>query len=251
MEIRYMKHYSGHLQRDMEFKIYGHSGKPVMFIPCQAGRFWDFESFHMVDVWAKWIEAGLVTVYSIDSIDGETYANPGGDPRWRTEQHERWYHYVVDEMVPTIQHLNRERTGRDDLIMTFGCSMGATHAANLFFRRPDLFGSVLALSGLYDPGMFFGGYMDDILYNNSPNLYLANMPQDHYYIDLYNQRKIVICVGQGAWEDELKASTGWLKSVLESKNIHAQVDFWGHDVNHDWDWWYRQVDYYVPQFLNG
>ena len=250
MEIRYQKHYSGHLQREMEFKIYGHGGKPVLFIPCQAGRFWDFEAFHMVDVWAKWIESGLVTVYAIDTIDGETYANLDGDPRWRTEQHERWYHYVVDEMVPTIRHLNEERTGHDDLIMTFGCSMGASHAANLFFRRPDLFDSVLALSGLYDPGTCFGGYMDDILYNNSPNLYLANMPQDHYYIDLYNHRKIVICVGQGAWEDELKVSTGWLKSVLESKNIQAQVDFWGYDVNHDWDWWYRQVEYYVPQFLN-
>ena len=63
MEIRYYKHYSSHLNRDMEFKIYGHRGKPVLFIPCQAGRFWDFEAFHMIDVWAKWIEAGFVTVY--------------------------------------------------------------------------------------------------------------------------------------------------------------------------------------------
>ena len=44
MEVRYMKHYSGHLGRDMEFKVYGHSGKPVMFIPCQGGRFFDFET---------------------------------------------------------------------------------------------------------------------------------------------------------------------------------------------------------------
>ena len=63
MEIRYYKHYSGHLQRDMEFKVYGSGGgKPVLFIPCQAGRFWDFEAFHMIDTWAKWIEAGQVTV---------------------------------------------------------------------------------------------------------------------------------------------------------------------------------------------
>ena len=44
MEIRYYKHYSSHLNRDMEFKVYGHSGKPVLFIPCQGGRFFDFES---------------------------------------------------------------------------------------------------------------------------------------------------------------------------------------------------------------
>ena len=59
MEIRYFKHWSSHLNRDMEFKVYGSgSGKPVLFIPCQGGRFWDFESFHMIDTWAKWIEAG-------------------------------------------------------------------------------------------------------------------------------------------------------------------------------------------------
>ena len=249
MEIRHYQHYSGHLQREMEFNVYGHAGKPVLFVPCQGGRFWDFDAFHMIDTWGKWIEEGLVTVYSCDTIDMETYADPGGDPAWRVQQHERWYHYIVDELVPTINHLDYERNQRTDLIMTFGCSMGAMHAANLFFRRPDLFGSVLALSGLYEPGAAFGGYMDATLYNNSPVLYLANMPGDHPYINMYNDRKIVICVGQGAWEDELKASTGRLSQVLHSKGIHAQVDFWGNDVNHDWDWWFKQVDHYVPQFL--
>ena len=69
MEIRYMKHYSGHLGRDMEFKVYGHRGKPFMFLPCQAGRFYDFENFHMIDTWAKWIDQGLITVYAVDCID--------------------------------------------------------------------------------------------------------------------------------------------------------------------------------------
>ena len=45
MEIRYLKHYSSHLYREMEIKIYGHAGKPVLFIPCQGGRFFDFENF--------------------------------------------------------------------------------------------------------------------------------------------------------------------------------------------------------------
>lgn len=249
MEIQYMHHYSGSLNREMEFKVYGHGGMPVLFIPCQGGRFFDFENFRMLDVWAKWIEPGLVTVYSIDTIDNETYADLGGDCRRRIEQHERWYHYVVDEMVPTIRHLSGLRNGFDQPILVFGCSMGAMHAANLFFRRPDLFGSVLALSGLYDAKMFFGDYMDDLLYQNTPCVYLENMPYDHPYISLYNQRKMIFCVGQGAWEGPLKESTAWLREVLERKDIHAQVDFWGFDVSHDWDWWFRQVDYYVPQLL--
>ena len=39
MEVRYFKGYSYNLNREMEFKVYVHRGKPVLFIPCQAGRF--------------------------------------------------------------------------------------------------------------------------------------------------------------------------------------------------------------------
>ncbi len=247
MEIQYHKHYSSALGRDMEFKVYGHRGKPVLFIPCQAGRFYDFENFHMVDHWAKWIEEGRCTVYAVDCIDGETYAATDADPRQRMEKHERWYHYVVDEMVPAIRHLSTH--GSDQGILTFGCSMGAMHAANLFFRRPDLFDGVFAISGLYDSELFFGGYMDDLLYQNTPVVYLKNMPWDHPYIRMYNERKILIVVGQGAWEDELKASTAWLDSVLREKGIHARVEYWGYDVSHDWPWWFKMVEHYVPWLL--
>ena len=244
-----MKHWSSYLNREMEFKVYGHSGKPVMFVPCQGGRFFDFENFKMVDYWAKWIEQGLCTVYSIDCIDNETWASGDPDCRRRICQHENWYNYVIEEMVPTIRHLSGERNGYDQGIITFGCSMGAMHAANLFFRRPDLFSGVLALSGLYDSGEYFGDYVDELVYQNCPNYYLANIPADHPYISMYNQRKMVIVVGQGAWEDVLKVSTGRLSQILQEKGIHAQVDFWGHDVSHDWEWWFRMVEHYVPGFL--
>ncbi len=249
MEIRYFRHYSGHLGREMEFKVYGHRGKPVLFIPCQGGRFVDFENFHMVDHWAKFIEEGRCTVYSIDTIDGETYAALGGDGRSRIQRHEQWYNYVVEEMVPTIRHLSGQRNGYDQGILTFGCSMGAMHAANLFFRRPDIFDGVFGISGLYDSQWAFGDYMDDLLYQNTPVVYLSNMPSDHPYIRMYNERKILIVVGQGAWEDELLASTRWLDSVLRAKGINAQIEYWGYDVDHDWPWWYKMVEHYCPQFF--
>lgn len=249
MEIRYFKHWSSHLNRDMEFKVYGHAGRPVMFVPCQGGRFFDFENFHMVDHWARWIEEGRCTVYSIDCIDNETYANFGADYRWRIEQHERWYNYVIEELVPYIRHLSGERNGYDQGIMTFGCSMGAMHAANLYFRRPDLFNAVFAISGLYDSGEYFGDYMDEILYRNTPCEYLRNMPDDHYYKGMYNDRQMLFVVGQGAWEDVLLHSTRRLENVMREKGIHAQVDYWGYDVDHDWPWWYKMVAHYAPRFL--
>ena len=45
METQYFKAYSPALGRDMECKVYGHAGRPVLFIPCQDGRFFDFENY--------------------------------------------------------------------------------------------------------------------------------------------------------------------------------------------------------------
>ena len=100
MEIRYEKHWSSYLNREMEFKVYGHGGKSVLFIPCQGGRFFDFENFKMVDAWAPWIESGQCRVFSADCIDNEAWGAKGADNRWRIENHERWFNYIVNELVP-------------------------------------------------------------------------------------------------------------------------------------------------------
>jgi esterase/lipase superfamily enzyme len=249
MEIRYFKHWSSHLNREMEFKVYGHAGKPVLFIPCQSGRFFDFENFKMVDHWAPFIESGSCTVYAADCIDDEAWAAMGADNRWRIENHENWFRYITLELVPYIKHLSGERNGYDQGILTFGCSMGAMHAANLYYRRPDLFDSVFAISGLYDSQDFFGSYMDDLVYNNCPVNYLANMPADHPYMALYNRQKSLIVVGQGNWEGPLLKSTRRLDTVCAQKGIHTRFEYWGYDVAHDWPWWFKMVAHYVPQLL--
>lgn len=250
MEVQYYKDYSPALGRDMECKIYGHAGRPVLFIPCQDGRFFDFENFHMTDVWSPWIESGEVMIFSIDTIDAETWSDQGGDPRWRICRYEQWIQYITDELVPFMRAMANERNGWSGYpgILVFGCSLGATHAANLYYRRPDLFDRLLALSGIYTSEYGFGNYMDDLVYINSPVHYLPNLPEDHPYIEMYNQQKSVICVGQGPWE--IPESTRQMQSILQSKGIHTWVDFWGYDCAHNWDWWYKQVTYFVPYLLN-
>lgn len=249
MEIQYYLDYSPALERDMECKSYGHGGKPVLFIPCQDGRFYDFENFGMLDVWAPWIEAGEVMVFSIDTIDAEAWSNQAGHPAWRIRRFEQWVHYITDELVPFIRWTVNECNGEEGEpgILVFGCSLGAGHAANLFFRRPDLFDSVLALSGVYTAEYGFGSYMDELVYLNSPVHYIPNMAPDHPYIEMYNQRRSVFCTGLGPWE--LPDYTRALQWALESKGIHAWVDYWGTDVRHDWDWWYREVEYFLPYLL--
>ena len=249
MEIQYYKQYSPALNRDMEVNIYGHAGRPVLFIPCQDGHHGDFEGFHMTDTWAPWIESGKVMVFSIDTIDDETWSNTNGDPYWRGQRHEQWIRYITDEMVPFMRSMVNARNGWDGYpgIIVFGCSLGASHAANLYLRRPDLFDGLLALSGIYTSEYGFGDYRDETVYNNSPVHYMANMPADHPYIARYNDHKGVICVGQGAWEQT--DTTFRLKEIFAEKGINVWVDIWGYDVNHDWPWWHKMVPYFLPYIL--
>lgn len=249
METMYFKDYSPALNREMECKVYGHAGQPILFIPCQDGRFFDFENFKMADVWSPWIESGEAMVFSIDTIDLETWSNKGGDARWRIERYEAWLHYITEEMVPFIHRIYSERNGGAECpgVIPFGCSLGATHAANLFLRRPDLFNGVLALSGIYTAEYGFDSYMDDLVYMNSPVHYMENLPENHPYIQMYNERRGIICVGEGAWEQP--ATTYQLRDIFWRKGIDIWVDVWGHDCCHDWDWWYKQVTYFVPYLL--
>ena len=243
MQTRYFKEYSPILGRDMECKVYGHTGRPVLFIPCQDGRFFDFENFHMDDVWAPWIESGQVMVISIDTMDVETWSGHG-EAFSRIRRHEQWMCYITNEVVPFIHEIS----GRSDII-SFGCSLGATHAVNLFFRFPDLFTGMLALSGIYTADYGFGGYMDEVVYRNSPVHYLSNMDPGHPYIKKYNRNRGIICIGQGAWEEI--STTRILDSLFREKGIDVWVDYWGYDVNHDWPWWYKQAAYFIPKLLEG
>lgn len=245
MEKFYFKGYSHFLDRDMEFNVYGRTGKPVLVFPCQNGRFYDWEGFGMMDTLGEYIDSGKIQLFCVDTIDSETLSNTHGNPYHRIRLHEAWYNYIMEELISRIQTINHS----GQKLLTTGFSMGAYHAANFFFRRPDVFDSVIALSGMYDTEDMYNGYMDDVVYKNDPCVSIANMPENHPYIEMFNNSRIIICVGQGAWEDQLLASTRKLDGVLRSKGINAWVDYWGFDVNHDWPWWKKQILYFLPYVL--
>ena len=225
MQIEYIREYSPILDREVEFKRYGYSGKPVLVFPSQDGDCNQYESFGMIDVLSDFIEQGKIQVFCVGSVDLESWSDLNGNPRYRIEMQEKWFEHICYEMVPRIQYIS----WRSDIIVT-GCSMGGAHAGILFFRRPDLFDTLISLSGEFDARMFFGNYMDDLVYNNSVVDFLRDMPWDHPYLDLYRQKNIIICIGQGAWEGELLPSNRELDRILCEKQVPAWFDYWGFDV---------------------
>ncbi len=250
METQYFKQYSPILGRDMEMKVWGHGGRPVLFIPCQDGRFFDFENYHMDDVWGPWIEDGRCMVFSIDTADGESWSNTHGNGYDKAQSYERWISYITGEVVPFIRSMVNEKNGWEGYpgIIVTGCSLGATHAVNLYLRYPNLFDGLLAMSGIYTADYGFGSYRDETVYNNSPVDFLPNMPSDHPFIGEYNRHKGIIVVGQGAWE--IPDSTFRLRDICAEKGINIWFDIWGHDCKHDWDWWYKQAAYHIPHLLD-
>ena len=238
-----INHYSRSLEKDMHIMVYGHDGLPLLCFPTQDSLCHNYEDFGMVDQLGDFIDGGRVRLFVVDTVDQESWSARDGEKSWRSARQEQYFRYIVDEVVPLIH--NR----CDAMPAVTGLSMGANHAVITFLRRPDLFRGVIALSGVYDTDSFFDGWMDPTLYDNSPECFLPNMPDDHPYIKLYNRRRIILCVGQGAWEEDGVRTLRRLEGIFREKGIRAWCDFWGYDVNHDWPWWFKQMRYFLPYLL--
>ena len=237
-------HYSRHLDRDMHLMIYGQGGVPFLSFPTQDSMCHNYEDFGMIHQLADFIEENKIQLFVVDTVDRESWSPKDWDNEYRAARQEQYFRYITDEVIPLIHDRNPQTPA------VTGFSMGADHAVITFLRRPDLFRGVIALSGVYDADYFFDGFMNPTLYDNSPERFLPNMPADHPFVALYNQKKLIFCVGQGAWEEDGVRTLRHLQRVFESKGIHAWCDFWGYDVNHDWPWWFRQLRYFLPVLLN-
>lgn len=246
MHVEYHKWFSPRLQQDFELKVYGHAGRPLVVFPSQDGRFYDFENFGMVDAIAGFIHSGRLRVFAIDGRDWEAWNAHGKHPHDRARRADEYDATVAQEVVPFVRAHSSPLHDRDVLVT--GCSMGAFHAVNYFFRHPDQVATVIALSGVYQLRTYLGDYMDDRVYFHSPLHYLPSL-DDPWYLDRYRQSQIVLCCGQGRWEEECLEDTRRLSSILASKGVPHWMDLWGPDVDHDWPWWRKQLPYFLDHVL--
>ena len=84
----------------------------------------------------------------------------------------RYDRYITEEVLPLIRNENKEADARP---ITTGASLGAFLAANEYFKHPDLFRGVIAMSGSYDIRSYLKGHYDDNVYFNNPMDYLPNL----------------------------------------------------------------------------
>lgn len=241
MDIQHQRWELTPLGRPISLNRYGTAGQPLLAFPAQAGDHRNLEDFGLISAVAPYIESGRVQIFTIDTWDEETWTGLHPLPD-RARRYEAYVQFVLDVVLPWI------RAQTDRPLWTTGISMGAYHAANFLFRFPHHFVGVIALSGVYELSEFLGEYGDELVYYNSPLWFLPNLT-DPYYLDELRKKVIVLCVGQGAWEEPMLTQTRRMGEILAQKGIPAWVDIWGPDVHHDWPWWHRQLPYFLEKLL--
>ena len=244
MKYEEVSWYSDRLHREMRIKIYGHYGRAVIAFPCLGKLSDDFYNNGMIDALAPFIESGRMKLFCLDSNDDETVASYNWDKAYCGHMLEMYHQYLIYVVLPFVY----DRQGGFTEPLLIGMSMGATHAANNFFRRPELFSGFLGLSGEYSIGNYFN-YMNSDIYNNSPTHYLRNMANDHPYINIYNQKTMISVVGQGNFEYLVLDSNYELRDIAYQKNIHIEFHFWDHNSVHDWSSWLYQMPYFLDRIL--
>ena len=231
--------FSPSLNKEMPIATYGDYGFALLLVPTAAADYLEYERFQLMDHIAQFIDNGKVKVFSIDSINNESWLNNNMDPRQKANRHQQWNAYVFNEVIPFI----KDKTSDDTPIITCGASFGALHSMNLFLKRPDIINGVIAMSGVYDLSEYTKGYFDDDVYFNSPMHYLPNL-NDHTILEqIRKSNHIHILTGSGSYEDP--SSSGKFAKILYDKGIWYDLDIWGPEWPHDWNTWRAMLPHYL------
>ena len=231
--------HSPRLNKWMEIVTYGNYGFPLLMFPTAAADYLEYERFYVIDAIRGSVESGKVKVFSINSINSESWLNREVPIKYKAIRQAQYNEYITREVVPYIWNSCRGRFG----IITAGASLGAFHCANQLFRRPDLFDGCLAMSGSFDiRGYYDGDYYDENVYFNNPVDYLPGLDGPDLGM-LRGKRQIHIVTGQGAYENP--DASRRLASLLSQKGIPHELDLWGFDMPHDWPTWREVMHYYL------
>jgi len=230
--------YSPALQKEMPIAVYGHYGFALLMIPTAAADYLEYERFELIEPLRTFIDQGKMKVFSINSINMESWMNKPMEGAHKAIRHNQFNQYVWEEVIPFIQNTTSVETP----IITSGASFGALHAMNLFLKRPDLIKGVIAMSGVYDLMEYSDGYYDEQVYFNSPIHYIPNLT-DHQLLEKIRSGKIIIATGSGNHEDP--NANNRFSGVLHSKSIPHELSVWGNDIHHDWPTWKKMLPHFI------
>lgn len=243
MDIKKDIIYSTHLEREMKVDVYGHYGISVLFFPALNNSNDEFIDNGLISELEHLINIGKCKVFCISTVDREMWFGANSAPKEKSFMHFKFNQYVEEELVPYIY----SQCGGPIPIITAGADKGAYHAANTFFRRPDIFLGTIALSGCYDLSQFTFNYFDDNCYFNSPVHYLPNLNDSYWLSYLFSRRHIYLASGTG--HNEIPHFTQTLAEILNNKGFRYSLEIKGEDYNHDYQSWNSLFKFYIDKRL--
>lgn len=238
--------HSRHMGRPMHLWRYGHFGMPVLVFPTAAGFAHEWAAHGMIETLEDWLGEGKLKIYCTESNVAEAWTRRReSSPDWRIHRHQVFERFVVEELVPWIQHDCRSPSIR---VAVSGCSLGAYYAANFALKQPELFPYALCMSGRYEMRHFTDGYDSGDVYLSNPLAFAPNL-EGGALERVRQQTHLTLVCGQGAWEEGCIEETQALADVLQHKGVSCWRDIWGRDVSHEWPWWRRQARYHLGRLL--
>ena len=220
---------------------YGNWGPTLLMFPTAQADYLEYERFFLIKSLEPMIFAGRLNVFCIDSINRHAWMNDRVPAHEKVRRQAAYSGYVEEEVLPHIRRVLGNPSAR---IAATGASFGAFHAANQVFRRPDLFDTLIAMSGFYDIEKYADGHRSDELYFNNPMWFVREMGEGHAK-HLLHHTQIHLLTGRGSYERP--DLTQRFSQVLWDKGIPNNLDMWGHDVDHDWPWWRRMLPHYIGE----
>jgi esterase/lipase superfamily enzyme len=231
--------YSPRLEREMPVAVYGDYGFALLLVPTAAADYLEYERFGLIESLRPFIDSGRVKVFSVNSINTESWMNYSMEPHHKAIRHQTFNYYIYDEVVPFV----KSNTSFETPIIMCGASFGALHSMNLFLKRPDLVNGVIAMSGVYDLTEYTRGFYNEDVYYNSPQHYMPNLT-DHAVLEQIRQSShIHLFSGSGPYEDP-NASRNFA-GILYNKGINYELDIWGPEWRHDWETWRAVLPHYL------
>lgn len=236
MKKKQEKWRSPSLGRDMQIRVYGEEGTPILALPTRGGKCGQWEEFSMTGAISLQLKEGYNKLYCIDSIDEESFLNEKGDPEKRITRHQQFETYVVEEVVPYI----RQHSDIDFLIVA-GVDLGGYHAVNLALKYPKEFGKVIGISGIYDIKSFMGDYYSDHVYYNNPVDYIPNLNKASI-LDSINSMDIRLV---SYTHDEREGDARRMSDVLQMKFIEHKLDIWEMPGEDEWSLWKEMLETHI------
>lgn len=228
--------HSPRLGMEMPIARYGHWGPALLLIPTWKADFLEAEQRGLIDALRPWLDAGRLTVFSVNTITPWAWCADDVPMPLKARRSAAFSAYLDEEVVP---HVRRELRSPDARLAIGGASLGAFFAADAVCRRPDLYGTLVGLSGVYELGDSLRGYADENVYFHSPTWYLPGLPEGPTLHRLRTDTRLHLLTGRGAWEEPWH--TEHFAGVLRARGIPVALDVWGEDAPHDWPTWHRMA----------